>query len=272
MPELPEVEILARELRGTVAGRVVAGIDADPNQHFESGHEQLPAITGRRLAAVRRFGKWLALDFDGGLSLLTHLMMVGQWRYSALTDEVPPDVKLTFTFADGSRLLLSGVALRFQRLVATDDVARQSPIAGLGPDALSPDLDVAAVAAALRRRNAGVKAVLLEQSLVGGVGNTYADEALFVAAINPKRKTSTLSAAEAEGLVSAIRQVMLEAIEQGGASELAFVHLDGSKGHYQDAFRVKERAGEPCSRGDGGTIVKERVAGRPTYYCPQCQV
>ncbi|MHB0875617.1 MAG: Fpg/Nei family DNA glycosylase [Anaerolineae bacterium] len=272
MPELPEVEILAGEMRRHVVGKVAVAIDPFPEQRFEAGQERLPEIVGQPLVGVRRFGKWLALDFGNGLSLLTHLMMVGQWRYSALTNTVPPDVKLTLTFADDTRLYLSGVALRFQRLLSTDEVTGQSAIAGLGPDALSPHLDVAAAAAAMRQRNAGVKALLLEQSLVGGVGNTYADEALFVAAINPKRRTATLSAEEAERLVSAIRQVMIEAIERGGASEMAFVHLDGSEGHYQDVFRVKRKAGQPCPRGDGGAIVKERVAGRPTYYCPKCQV
>lgn len=272
MPELPEVEILARELRRHVVGKVTVTIEPHPEQRFESGQERLHELCGQRLSAVRRFGKWLSLDFANGLSLLTHLMMVGQWRYSALTDEVPTDVKLTLAFDDGTRLYLSGVALRFQRLLPSDQVTSVGTIAELGPDALSPSLSVSEAAAALRSRNAGVKAVLLEQSLVGGVGNTYADEALFLAGVDPRRKASSLSTEDAERLIASIRQVMQEAIEHGGASEMAFLHLDGTKGHYQDVFRVKEREGEPCTRCDGGVIVKERIAGRPTYYCPKCQV
>ena len=270
MPELPEVEILARELGQHVVGRTVQAVEHTPEQRLEVGHERLPELAGHRLVAVRRFGKRLSLDFDHGLSLLTHLMMVGQWRYSGLTGFVPEETKLTLAFADGSRLYLSGVALRYQRLLPSAEVAVQEEIAALGADALSPDLSEEALAAALAQRDAAIKAVLLEQSLVGGIGNTYSDEALFLAGINPRQRASGLSREQVAHLLAAIRQVMSEAIVAGGASELAFVHLDGSKGHYQEVFRVKQRAGQPCGRCPG-TVVKERVAGRPTYYCPRCQ-
>ncbi|MGQ9555675.1 MAG: bifunctional DNA-formamidopyrimidine glycosylase/DNA-(apurinic or apyrimidinic site) lyase [Anaerolineae bacterium] len=270
MPELPEVEILARELRQYVVGRRVQAVECTSKQRLEVGHERLPELASHCLVSVRRFGKRLSLDFDNGLSLLTHLMMVGQWRYSRLTDVIPPEAKLTLIFADGSRLYLSGVALRYQRLLPSAEVAAQEEIATLGADALSPHLNEGGLAAALAERDAAIKAVLLEQSLVGGIGNTYSDEALFLAGINPRQKAASLSREQVARLLAAIRQVMKEAIEYGGASEMAFVHLDGSKGHYQDAFRVKEREGQPCGL-CGGTVVKERIAGRPTYYCPQCQ-
>ncbi|NPV08007.1 MAG: bifunctional DNA-formamidopyrimidine glycosylase/DNA-(apurinic or apyrimidinic site) lyase [Anaerolineae bacterium] len=267
MPELPEVEILARELRRYAVGRTVACVTTTPDQRLEVGHEQLPELSDQRLMDVRRFGKRLALDFSGGLSLLTHLMMVGQWRFSPLAHDVPPDPKLTIEFSDGTRLYLHGVALRYQRLLPTDEVTQQEEIQALGPDALSPGFTADGLASALAQRNAGIKAVLLEQGLIGGIGNTYADEALYLAGIHPRRPASDLTREEAIALHAAVVQVMREAIEHGGASEMAFVHLDGSKGHYQDVFRVKEREGQACSR-CGSAIVKERIAGRPTYYCP----
>ncbi len=267
MPELPEVEILGREIRQHVAGRRLSAVDAVPDQQLEVGHERLPELVGLPLVDVRRFGKRLALDFGSDLTLLTHLMLVGQWRFSGLTADIPPDPKLTLSFGDGTRLYLHGSALRYQRLLDRADVERQPEIAALGPDALSPAFLAPAFVDALARRGAGIKAVLLEQSLIGGVGNTYADEALFLAGIHPRRKSSDLSREDALRLHAAVVQVMREAIENGGASEMAFVHLDGSKGHYQDVFRVKEREGQACSI-CGATIVKERLGNRPTYYCP----
>lgn len=271
MPELPEVEILAREMRQHVVGRTVASVRAAPDQTFEVGQEQLPALAGCKLLGIRRFGKRLALDFEGGRSLLTHLMMVGQWRYSALAPDCPPDPRIVLEFTDGTRLCLHGVALRYQHLVPTDQVETQPEIQAQGPDALSPQFTPESLAEGLARRAAGIKAVLLEQSLAGGIGNTYADEALFLAGIHPRRLASSLTREEVEALHHAVVQVLQEAIEHGGASEMAFVHLDGSKGHYQEVFRVKEREGQTCPI-CGATIVKEKVAGRPTYYCPghQC--
>lgn len=270
MPELPEVEILARELRQHIVGRRVASVDTVPDQRLAVGQERLAELAGRRVAAVRRFGKRLVLDFDNGLALVLHLMMVGSLRFSALSAEIPEDAKLRLHFDDGTCLALVGSALRFQSLMPSAEVARQPEIVALGPDVLSDELTADGLAEGLARRHAAIKAVLLEQSLMGGVGNTYADEALFLAHINPHRKASSLSREEVQRLLAAMRQVMCEAIEYGGASEMAFVHLDGSKGHYQEHFRVKQREGQPCL-GCSGTVVKETVAGRPTYYCPECQ-
>ena len=270
MPELPEVEILGAEMRRHVVGRTLAAVAAVADQQLEVGHERLPELVGLPLLDVRRFGKRLALDFGPDLTLLTHLMLVGQWRLFPLTDDIPPDPKLSLRFQDGSCLYLHGSALRYQRLLDRADVERQPEIAALGPDALSPAFTVADFGRALARRRAGIKAMLLEQSLIGGIGNTYADESLFVAGIHPRRTASSLSPEAAARLHGAVVQVMREAIDYGGASEMAFVHLDGSKGHYQDVFRVKEREGQTCSI-CGGTIAKEKVAGRPTYYCPEHQ-
>lgn len=270
MPELPEVEILAREVRQNVLGRRVQSVEWDGGQALEIGHERLPELAGGKLTGVRRFGKRLSLDFDNGLSLVIHLMLVGQLRYSGLTDEVPADLKLALAFDDGSRFYLSGSALRFQRLLPSEDVARQEAVLALGPDPLSDDLTERWLADGLRRKNAAIKAVLLEQALIGGIGNTYTDEALFLAGINPHTRASSLELGQVTRLRSSVRQVMQEAIERGGASEMAFVHLDGQKGHYQEAFRVKQRKGQPCVC-CGTPIVKETVSGRPTYYCPVCQ-
>jgi len=270
MPELPEVEILRRELHHNIVGRRVRQVETTPDQQLEVGHDLLPELIGHEITDVRRFGKRISLDFDNGLSLLTHLMMVGQWRYSALTDEAPEEPKLTLVFEDGSRLFLIGTALRYQRLLPSDEVTAQHEIVTLGPDPLSCKLTVETLSLGLARRKAMIKAVLLDQSLIGGIGNTYADEALYLAGISPRRRASSLTREEVDKLLRAVKQVMQEAIAHGGSSEMAFVHLDGSKGHYQEVFRVKQRAGEPCGR-CGSTIVKETIAGRPTYYCPTCQ-
>ena len=270
MPELPEVEILAREIRRHVVGRTVHSVHTVADQRLEVGHDRLPALVGLSFAAVRRFGKRLALDFGPDLTLLTHLMLVGQWRFSALTDDIPPAPKLTLGFRDSTRLYLHGTALRYQRLLERTLVEEQPEIAALGPDALSAAFTAESLAEGLSQRRAGIKAVLLDQSLIGGIGNTYADESLFLARQHASRLGSSLDVDEVVRLHQAVVQVMHEAIEYGGASELAFVHLDGSKGCYQDRVRVKDREGQVCSI-CGGTIVKEKIAGRPTYYCPRHQ-
>ncbi len=270
MPELPEVEILARQLRQHVVGKEVSHVEAFAGQRLGVGHELLGQLVGQRVVGVRRFGKRISLDFSNGLSLLTHLMLVGQWRYSALTSEPPPEPRLTLVFSDGSRLYLSGTALQHQRLLRSEEVATQEEVAKLGPDPLLEGLSAEQLERVVGRRNAAIKAVLLEQEAVGGIGNTYADEALYLARINPRRPASSLSSEELARLASAVRTVMEEAIAYGGSSEMAFVHLDGRKGQYQEHFRVKEREGQPCER-CGTRIVKVKVAGRPTYYCPSCQ-
>lgn len=270
MPELPELEILKDELNAHVLGRQVhevmfpEGRESDcPVQEWKS------AIEGATIVGVGRRGKMLVLQFDSGFSLLIHLMMVGQLLLSSLYDGDPNDVRLILAFAS-DQLSLGQVALRFLRLVPTSELDELPDLKKLGYDPMSEDFTVGVLQSTLAGRRGKLKPLLLNQSLIAGIGNTYADEILFRARIAPSRQASSLGDEEVRRLHSSIVDILCRGLELGGSSEMAFVHLDGRKGAFQEHFQVKQRKGKPCNV-CGTLIEKTTVGGRGTYLCAGCQ-
>lgn len=275
MPELPEVETIRRQLAEHVHGRVISAVTVldpllvdpvDPRD-FEG------RISGRAIRDLRRMGKYLLIELDGGEALALHLRMTGQLLWSPRPpDEATPHARAVFRIDDGSVLTFADVR-RFGRawLLPPGRAARERAWGGrTGVDAMSPRFTARGLASSLARRTAAVKALILDQRIVAGIGNIYADEALFRARIHPRTPGGSLSGAEVGRLHRAIRDRLRMGIAVGGASFDRYRDVHGGRGGMQDLFLVHRRRGEPCPR-CRTTIEKGVVAQRGTYWCPRCQ-
>ncbi len=290
MPELPEVEVTRRRIAPLLVGRRIARVRTTAASYFFLSD---PGLLRRRLphrvvAGLERRGKYLLASLDDGSRLLIHLGMTGQLfsgdavslrllsatARAALTPEeqtsFEPDIHthLCLHFADGEPPVYLRDVRKFGKLLLLEPGQRHARLERLGPDALTVDGEL--LFRASRKRRTPVKALLLDQSLLAGVGNIYADEALFLAGLRPARRAARLSRRECCVLADGLRRVLTRAIETGGSSISDYVAPDGSDGAYQDERRVYGRSGEAC--GSCGTpIVRRVVAQRGTYYCPVCQ-
>ncbi|MGA9348649.1 MAG: DNA-formamidopyrimidine glycosylase [Anaerolineae bacterium] len=268
MPELPEVEILKGELRREVVGRRVKEAAV-----FEKTEGQFPvaqlreAVEGRAIVGVRRRGKMLVLDFEGVHSLIIHLMMVGQLLLSPPFTGEPRDICLELKFTDGARLTLGQVRLKYVHLWPTVEVDSWPPVVKLGVDPLDESFTADLLRRLLAKKRGALKATLMDQAAIAGLGNVYADEILFRARLHPQRRASGLSEEEVERLHASIVAELQRGLELGGSSEMAFLHLDGSEGFYQESFQVKGRKGKPCFV-CAMPIERIEVGGRGTYFCP----
>jgi formamidopyrimidine-DNA glycosylase len=271
MPELPEVEILREELRQEVVGRRVKEVAV-----FEKTASQLlvaqlrEAVEGRAIVGVRRRGKMLILDFEGGHSLIIHLMMVGQLLLSPPFTGLPRDICLELRFTDGTRLPLGQVRLKYVHLLPTAEVDSWPPVARLGVDPMDESFTVGLFRRLLAKKRGAIKTTLMNQAAIAGLGNVYTDEILFRARLHPQRRASDLSEEEVKRLHASIVTELQRGLELGGSSEMAFLHLDGSEGCYQESFQVKGRKGRPCFV-CAMPIERIEVGGRGTYFCSQCQ-
>lgn len=275
MPELPEVETIRAQLAERITGRTIVRMEIlDPKFAEPAQPEQLvTAVTGRRITAVTRRGKYLLWEFPDGGALALHLRMTGRlhWRPGP-PDAAPRFLRASFLLDDDATMTFSDMR-RFGRawmLPREPDARERYWVGRVGPEPLDRGYSDRDFAAAIARRRGPVKAVILNQAVLAGVGNMYADEALFQAGIHPERPASSLSAAEATALMAAIRDRLGVAIEHGGASIDDYRDGLGNMGQMQEQLRVHLHEGEPCPR-CGTVIVKTRVAQRGTYTCPTCQ-
>ena len=275
MPELPEVEHAARSLRAWLGGRTILRARAADNRIFRGGSprdfEQL--LVGRRLERVDRRGKYLLLTFDGGLGLLSHLGMTGKWvrrtpRPSSGRRTVPLHSHARLELDDGSALHYVDPRLFGQLTLAREGaVAELSVIRALGPDALLDGVDAARLHAVLARSARPVKVALLDQSVLAGVGNIYATEALFRAGIHPARASRSLTLDEVARLAEGIRASMELALAGMGEGEVAY--LSQRRGAV-NRFLIYNHAGSPCPR-CGAALSTMVLGGRSSAFCPGCQ-
>ena len=258
MPELPEVETIVRELAPRLTGRHILSAEVlNPRIVRYCAEDLTLCLAGRRIEEVRRHGKFILIRLDEGW-LTIHLGMTGQLLIDA---EAGAHTRAVFRLDDAT-LVYDDIRM----LGSIEWGLEPSRVARLGPDAL----DAPELATELLRRRAPVKAVLLNQSVFSGVGNIYADEALFRARIHPRRRADRLSADRAARLISIVREVLAEAVEHRGSSVSDYVDTEGRRGSFQDRHRVYAREGLPCV--DCGTPVRKTVvAQRGTHYCPKCQ-
>jgi len=271
MPELPEVETVVRDLRPKIVGRRIASVRVGKKSLRTKWSASWGAkIRGRRIEVARRRGKWIVFDLTGDCSLVFHLGMTGRLTVHS-TNEIPaPHTHLRFNVERGEELRFNdirrfGSATFYANAKALENSFERSR---LGPEPF--DLDAEYWRERLAATNRCIKAVLLDQTVVAGVGNIYADESLFEAELHPARLASDLADLEADRLRVAVKSVLRQAIEQRGSSIRNYVGGSGLKGRYQDEFRVYGRAGDPCPC-CRTPIARIRLAGRSTHYCPKCQ-
>jgi len=268
MPELPEVETIARGLDARLRGRVITGVDVRWHRTVAKASLPIDSLAGDAIARVGRLGKFVAIALRSGRTLAIHLRMTGRLRV-VRAGELVEHERFALHLAGGERLAF-GDARKFGRvrlLGAGTDAAVQLDV---GIDALSTALDAAAFGALLARRSTPIKALLLDQRRIGGVGNIYACEALFRARIRPKRRSGRLTAKQRLRLLKSLRAVLEKAIELRGSSVDDYVDSEGLPGSFQKILRVYGRAGLPCRR--CRTPIKRIVlAQRATFFCPACQ-
>lgn len=265
MPELPEVETIARGLQAVLPGRHFIGVNVMWQPMVgRSPLDVVQQLSGRRIEQIGRRGKYVVITLVDGAVLLVHLKMSGR-LYIASADESPdPYCRVRFDLDDGRQLRFRDPR-KFGRVYLTADVA---PLLGqLGPEPLDDGFTEAAFLTRLSRRRGRVKSLLLDQTFIAGVGNIYADEALFAARIGPLRRAESLSEAEGRRLYSAVRCVLERGIRLNGATLRDGMYHGGN---FQTSFCVYSRAGEPCPA-CGTAIERTRIGQRSTHYCPVCQ-
>ncbi len=263
MPELPEVETTRRALQPYLEGRVIRAVcHTDPARY-----RRTEAAVGRRVGALRRRGKFLIAGLEGGLELVMHLGMTGSFRFTP-----GPHVRVRLEVPE--RTLYFNDPRRFGRWwVVPAGAYREIPLLErLGPEPLSDAFTLEGFRAALARTARRIKAVLLDQDAVAGLGNIYADEALWRAGLHPARRAHTLGVAEVARLYTAIREVLAEAVAAGGSTlqDGTYRRPDGALGRFQMQHKVYGRPGGPCVR-CGTPIARAVIAGRGTHFCPRCQ-
>jgi formamidopyrimidine-DNA glycosylase len=267
MPELPEVETTVRGLERVLLGRRIMRVEprrTDLRRAFPDDLGQ--QLTGARVTGLGRRGKFGLIETDRGDTLIFHLGMSGKWRVDP--EEVNAHDHLLIETDEGRRLALNDPR-RFGsvELVPTQALGAWPSIASLGPEPV--DLDADRLRAQFRGRTAPVKALLLDQRIVAGLGNIYVCEALHRARIHPRRAAGRLSAASVGRLVTAIREVIAAAIEAGGSTLRDYARPDGELGYFAASFRVYDREGRRC--GCGAPVRRIVQGGRSTFYCPRCQ-
>jgi formamidopyrimidine-DNA glycosylase len=278
MPELPEVETVMRGLQVRLEGRIISRARVhrpDLRRAFPPG--LAARLTGARVAGFRRRAKYILMRLDGGDSVLLHLGMSGRMLIGpAGANDIPLHEHLTLETEDGWRVgFVDPRRFGSVDLVATAAEEQHRLLAGLGPEPLEPAFTPVLLSAALAGRWTPIKAALLDQGTVAGLGNIYVCEALFRAGISPRRLAHTVAGARALRLVPAIQATLAEAIAAGGSSLRDYVQPDGGLGYFQHAWKVYGRAGERCERcpGPPGCAGVRRIvqSGRSTFYCGQTQ-
>jgi formamidopyrimidine-DNA glycosylase len=270
MPELPEVEYVARQMRETLVGsritrtevlwpRAVSGITPE---------EFIARLAGRRVIAVGRRAKYLVLTLDSGESVVIHRRMSGNLLL-ARADESAPYTRVMFTLSNGRHLLFTDPR-KFGRITVVAPEELPALFSRIGPEPLDADFTPDALAERLAGHARSIKALLLDQSVVAGLGNIYADEALFRARIHPLRSAATLTAEEIEALHAGIQETLRTGIEHGGTTFGRHRGLYDEPGSNMEHIQVYRRTDQPCLR-CGAPIARIRVAQRSTHFCPQCQ-
>ncbi|AKK11399.1 bifunctional DNA-formamidopyrimidine glycosylase/DNA-(apurinic or apyrimidinic site) lyase [Corynebacterium uterequi] len=280
MPELPEVEVVRRGLEHHVLGATF--LDAavlHPRANREQDAPLADLLRGRRVDAVRRRGKYLWLVLDDGHALFVHLGMSGQMLVGRPGACTSPHLRIRALLATdaGERELAFVDQRTFGRWLVTPIIDRGRgevplPVAHIALDPLEPAFDPVATARRIRTRRATIKSVLLNQEVVSGIGNIYADESLWRARINPSRRAVWMLQRDVRRLLDDATDVMSQALEAGGTSfDSLYVNVNGASGYFSRSLNVYGRQGQPCRR-CGGDIARVAFQNRSTHYCPECQV
>lgn len=275
MPELPEVEVVRRGLEAHVVGRTIAHVDVlhprPVRRHAGGPSDFASRLTGRRVEAARRRGKYLWLPLDTGDAILGHLGMSGQMLVQPVT--VPDERHLRVRFVLDTDHELRFVDQRMFGGLAVSEGGADLPheIAHIARDPMDPAFDDELFVTRVRKKVSGIKRILLDQTVVSGVGNIYADEALWLAGLHGDRPGQRLTRAQVLAVLAGVRQVMASALDQGGTSfDALYVNVNGESGYFDRSLQAYGQEGRPCAR-CGTPVVRVSFMNRSSYFCPSCQ-
>jgi formamidopyrimidine-DNA glycosylase len=276
MPELPEVETVRNGLASWTVGRPIAAVEVlHPRairRHVPGALDFVGALAGRTITGVRRRGKYLWLPLDDGAAILAHLGMSGQFRLGAASAADETHLRVRFRFADGDPELRFVDQRTFGGLsISPGGAELPDEIAHIARDPIDPQFDDAEFVAAVRRRHTEIKRAMLDQSLISGIGNIYADEALWRAKLHGARPTDAMTKPAVERLLGHVRDVLGEALKAGGTSfDSLYVNVNGESGYFDRSLHAYGREGLPCDR-CGTPIRRESFMNRSSFSCPTCQ-
>lgn len=273
MPELPEVETVRRSLLACVQGLIVDRVTVTLPKLLQNvtAEEFAQSIVGREILDIERRGKYLLFRLSGSHTLVIHLRMTGQLRYSAPQEPMPAHTHIVLSFSNGQELRYTDIRqFGFWFFASNEEILEVSRIIGLGIEPLEKEFSLPAFRQLLKGKKGNIKAFLLNQQFIAGVGNIYADEALFAAGIRPTRTVDTLKAREVARLHKALREVLHKGVSMRGTSFSDYVDGLGLSGSFQYELKVYGRKEKPCLTCDA-LIERTIVAGRGTHFCPRCQ-
>jgi formamidopyrimidine-DNA glycosylase len=280
MPELPEVETVRRGLLPVMEGAVIARAEVNrPDLRWPLPERMADRLTGKRVTALRRRSKYILADLDSGETLLVHLGMSGRMLISGAQlgtfyhdHPAPQKHDHVVLHMDGGARITFNDARRFGAMDLLPTGGTHPLLADLGPEPFGNDFNEPYLAGRLKSRKTPIKAALLDQRIVAGLGNIYVAETLFRARISPLRLAGDLAETQVHGLVPIIREVLAEAIEAGGSSLRDFRQANGELGYFSKHFQVYDREGDACETpGCTGTITRTVQSGRSSFWCPSCQ-
>lgn len=273
MPEMPEVETIRRTIAPRVEGCCICNLDIrlprlikwPSPEHFQA------ILSGKKIVKVSRKGKYLIFQMEEAWLLVIHLRMTGRLQYVQAGDEPDKYTRIVFQLDNQDALIFADTrTLGTLYLIPDTEVWRISGLANIGPEPLTDEFNLSYFEGGIKRRQTKIKALLLDQHFVGGLGNIYVDESLYIANIHPERLASSLSREEVEKLFNAINHIIGESIQHGGTSFRDYRDGFGNRGQHQRHLKVYGRKGEPCEH-CGSMIHWKEVGGRGTHYCVLCQ-
>lgn len=280
MPELPEVETVRRGLEPWLVDKKIKDIEVlhkGAHRGYRK-HGEIPFATthGARIKAIRRRGKFLWFELNREIAIVGHLGMSGQMRIQSLDIPREKHLRLRMDFGDRKRefRFIDQRTFGWMAVDPLEEVGSEMlpvSVVGIAPDLFEPDFDQEAVIARILRSGSEIKRVLLDQGILSGIGNIYADEALWRAKIHPERKASTLERREVLNILRGVKLVMTRALKKGGTSfDDLYVNVNGESGYFDISLRAYGQEGEPCNR-CGNAIKRIEFANRSSHFCPQCQ-
>lgn len=275
MPELPEVEVVRRGLDTHVLERTVESVEVfNPRairKHLPGAKDFAESISGNKVVATHRRGKYLWLELDSHDGLVVHLGMSGQLLVQTKDAQLEKHARVVMQLSDGNQLRFVDQRTFGHMFLSRDGGGDPPEIAHIARDPLADDFDLAVTIKDIQRRRSGIKRVLLDQRVISGIGNIYADEALWAAKIYYDQSAETLSTQQIRTLIKEVTKVMNRALKQGGTSfDALYVNVNGESGYFDRSLNAYGQETEPCSR-CGTPIRRDKFMGRSSFWCPNCQ-
>jgi len=268
MPELPEIEILCKEINNSLQGCKISDTYFDKYQ--ERPKEISALIIGNRIIEANRVGKMLIIKLSNDFCIIIHLMIVGQLTHNKGIPDKHKETALILFFDDKTHLIANYVSSKYFHYVYENEISKIGQISKSGIDPFSQKFTLEAFSSLLKKKKGKIKPLLINGSFIAGIGNTYSDEILFEAKIHPEKTVKDFSRRDTLNLYQSIIHILQKGVEFEGSSEMAFVHLNGEKGKFQENFQVNRRKGQNCFT-CGSVIERITVSGKGTYICPRCQ-